>query len=97
MRTRWFGEPWPDAELRAPVCDDDAYRVPTPVGMNCLRCELPIADDDQGVVIGYSGELIDDVTYSLVFDGHDHLVVAEHLYCMLLSVLGAQIMEQCDP
>lgn len=49
--TKWFGEPWPSADQRAPVCADDADRVPTPVGKMCGKCEKHIWNGDQGVVI----------------------------------------------
>ena len=45
---KWFGEPWPSAEVRAPICEDDADRIPTPVGEPCLWCMEPIEDGDQG-------------------------------------------------
>lgn len=48
---KWFGPPWPSAELRAPVCEDDADKVPTPVGHACTVCWRSILDDDQGVLI----------------------------------------------
>lgn len=49
--SQWFGEPWPSAELRAPVCDDDALRVPTPVGEGCMWCLEEIGAEDRGVVV----------------------------------------------
>lgn len=51
----WFGNPWPSAEARAPVCEDDAERVPVPVGELCLFCDESIAEDDRGELMGYSG------------------------------------------
>jgi len=49
---QWFGEPWPSAELRAPVCEDDAERVPPPPpGEECALCGNPIEAGSQGVVI----------------------------------------------
>lgn len=47
----WFGEPWPSAEERAPVCDNDADRVPVPVGQVCGQCGEPLAPRARGVVI----------------------------------------------
>lgn len=93
MRVRWFGEPWPDAELRAPVCEDDAYRIDPPTHACCLRCELPISDTDQGIVMACRPSFDEDITFTL----DEHTVCAEHLYCFLLSVLGHQIAAQCDP
>jgi hypothetical protein len=49
--TKWFGEPWPSAELRAPVCEDDADRVPPPPpGEECILCGTTFTEDAQGVV-----------------------------------------------
>ena len=48
---KWFGSPWPSAELRAPVCEDDADRVPVPVGKDCIFCDDPIIASDQGLTI----------------------------------------------
>ena len=46
----WFGEPWPSAELRAPVCDDDALRIPAPEMWElCILCDKPFAADARGV------------------------------------------------
>jgi hypothetical protein len=46
----WFGEPWPSAEERAPVCEDDAQRVETPVGSDCLFCDDQVAEGDRGTL-----------------------------------------------
>jgi hypothetical protein len=47
----WFGEPWPSADLRAAVCEDDNLRVPLPDGQQCPMCDGPLEKDDRGVVI----------------------------------------------
>lgn len=44
----WFGEPWPDRQYRAPICEDDALRVATPYGQPCAWCAIPIDIDDRG-------------------------------------------------
>jgi hypothetical protein len=52
----WFGEPWPAdwrENGRAPVCEDDAQRVETPVGDVCLYCKGPIGETDQGILMPY--------------------------------------------
>lgn len=49
--SKWFGEPWPEADLRAPVCEDDADRVDVPVGQACSICGRLIKADDRGVLI----------------------------------------------
>ena len=51
----WFGEPWPSAETRAPVCGSDAEQVSTPVGDACLHCDEEIADGDRGTLMPYLG------------------------------------------
>lgn len=46
----WFGEPWPSAEFRAPVCEDDGMRVPPPPpGEMCILCGLPFEADARGI------------------------------------------------
>lgn len=49
--TLWFGEPWPSAELRAPVCEYESDHVRTPVGQSCLFCEQSIILGDRGIVV----------------------------------------------
>lgn len=93
MRTRWFGEPWPSAELRAPVCEDDTLRVPVPLGYHCQHCIRAFADDDQGIVMAYTGPIVDDIVFTVAVDdgtplAHSQLVVAAHLECFLRSILG---------
>jgi hypothetical protein len=51
MDMNWFGEPWPSAELRASVCEEDSLRVPLPPGEICALCGNPLEEDAQGVVI----------------------------------------------
>jgi hypothetical protein len=53
---RWFGEPWPSAELRAPICEDDSLRIPVPVGAQCLWCSELIEEGDRGEEIGHLEE-----------------------------------------
>ena len=51
---KWFGEPWPRADLRAAACEDDADRIPVPVGRDCLYCCCrPITEGDRGVMLPY--------------------------------------------
>lgn len=52
--TAWFGEPWPDDWREngpAPVCENPAQRVPTPVGAICLHCTEPVAEGDRGILM----------------------------------------------
>ena len=46
---QWFGEPWPSAELRAPVCEDDNDRVPVPIEAQCLFCGKDIVTGQAGI------------------------------------------------
>lgn len=70
---KWFGESW-----RAPICAPED-EVGTPVGERCLLCEEPIAAGDQGVVMPFSGDLVDGVVTARL--------VPEHLDCFLDTVL----------
>lgn len=52
LAMNWFGEPWPSAELRAPVCDDDALRISGPPdGELCILCDKPFAADARGITM----------------------------------------------
>lgn len=75
--TLWFGDPWPTAELRAPVCENDADRVPTPVGRACLQCDRPVADGDRGVLIPH--------VFAKGPDGWE--MRPQHLDCLLRAIL----------
>jgi hypothetical protein len=70
---KWFGESW-----QAPICAPED-EVGTPVGAACLLCEAPIAEGDQGVIMPYSGELVDGLVMARM--------VPEHLDCFLDSIL----------
>lgn len=83
---RWFGEPWPTTELRAPVCEDDAYRVVVPIGKPCLACEKPIKLGDQGIVTAASQGI--KGSFVLGEDIYHRTVAAYHLECFLRSILG---------
>lgn len=54
----WFGEPWPRADFRAPVCEDDTLQVAAPVGLRCASCQEVIVATDRG-------------TFLLTFEGPD--------------------------
>lgn len=71
----WFGEPW-GAGGPAPVCDDPAERVETPVGVDCLWCDEPIEDGDSGIITPY----VDAAT-------NVHRA-ALHVECHLRQVIG---------
>lgn len=76
----WFGEPWPREDYRAPVCEDDRYRIDVPVGQPCLMCSETIEEGDRGVRMG-SVYMADDGTPTAAL-GYVH---AE---CNLRSVTG---------
>lgn len=44
----WFGDPWPRADYRAPICEDDAEHAITPVGEKCVWCDEAIVVGDRG-------------------------------------------------
>lgn len=52
----WFGEPWPSAARRAPVCSDDGYRAAVPIGIPCDICKVPFVAASQGVLIPMTWE-----------------------------------------
>lgn len=59
----WFGDPWPSAATPAPVCEEPASRVPTPVGAPCLHCAEEVVEGDRGVLMpavlmGEDGRLV---------------------------------------
>lgn len=80
--TLWFGEPWPSAELRAPVCEDDNRRIPVPVGGVCYLCDELIDDTDRGVAIPSV------VTDKATGEPMPSQLVHSHIECHLRSVLG---------
>lgn len=91
MRMRWFGEPWPSADLRAPICDDDRYRVEPPLGHPCLGCGSPILGRERGILMAASMEIDGAFTVTLQFpgDGEAHCaVVAEHIDCLVRTTTG---------
>ena len=88
MRVRWFGDPWPSDDLRAPVCEDDEYHFDVPVGYRCFHCEQEIGPDDQGIIMAWSAPEVENVSFYIIIDGLDYLVCAEHLECMLYATLG---------
>lgn len=46
---RWFGEPWPTTEQRAPICSDDEQRMEVPIGQRCAYCDRLISKKSRGV------------------------------------------------
>lgn len=79
---RWFGQPWPTPERRAPVCDDDTARVPVPIGRACGKCGYPFSRYDRGVLIPL---------YDLTINNRD---IAYHAACFLKLVIGERLAGQ---
>jgi hypothetical protein len=78
---KWFGEPWPSAELPAPVCESDDDKIATPVGAICPYCTVAIAPDARGVAIPYLGSMSKHMSEPLA-------ALNYHARCLLASVVG---------
>lgn len=89
MRIQWFGEPWPSAERRAPICADDSNKIATPVNTNCLECKKPIEEKHRGVVTGCSPGIWGH--WILDRDGARVPVCSYHLVCWLKEVVGGEL------
>lgn len=88
----WFGEPWPEdwrEHGRAPVCADDAERVPVPVGEPCLHCVEVIGPSDQGTLM----PCIEQGPHGLAA-----VLRPVHAECLLRMTLGgpAHLMGLCS-
>lgn len=70
---RWFGDPWPSDELRAPVCEDDSIRVDTPVGSQCLLCQELIKKGDRGTITFTSSTTHIECQMRAVLGNHLHV------------------------
>lgn len=96
MRVRWFGEAWPTPELRAPICDDDDYRIDTPTDQFCIDCEEPIGGNDRGIVCGCSlggSPELDKFVFTLEADGRTYSVCVYHIDCWIRGILpGAALI-----
>ena len=98
MRVRFFGEPWGEGG-RAPICDDDAYRIPVPVGEKCIECTKPFTERDRGVVTACSAGIWGHWFLELPPDeGYEHQggtfpVCGYHLLCWLEVVFGGVMSE----
>lgn len=89
---QWFGEPWPSAELRAPVCEDDSLRVPPPPpGEECVLCGLDFKPDAQGVVMPH---LAADKTSPWIQWSELRYT---HLGCLLGNVGGEGLSFRTEP
>lgn len=71
----YFGEPW-----GAPAIDANT-QVPTPVGMACLWCAVPIEDGDRGYMVGCVSTGADGKPYARVEPAHRE--------CHLRAVVGS--------
>lgn len=72
---RWFGTPWPLVDARAPICENDAERMETPVGEVCLYCEEPIGADDRGTEMPYIHDDVSEIRFI-------------HIECSFRQVMG---------
>lgn len=86
MRARWFGEPWPERDRRAPVCSSEQDKVETPVGERCLVCGEAIEEGDRGIVMGANSRV--GHTFLMKIDGRTRSVGAEHIDCALTAIVG---------
>jgi len=77
--TRWWGKPWPSAELRAPVCEDELLHDVAPAGKPCMWCDELISSLDQGQTFpGY-----------ITADGSPRATpMHAHRECLLRNVMG---------
>lgn len=76
MSNTWFGEPWPSADYRAPICEDDNLRIPVPVGEFCVWCQEPIVENDRGTcMMGMNA----DETWQRMY---------AHIECGFMNVTG---------
>jgi len=80
----WFGEPWPSAELRASVCEEDKYRIPTPVSAACLLCNEVIIYGERGIRYGF----VIDVDVTTGKPKSNNTAPYAHIECQLRSVMG---------
>lgn len=79
--SQWFGEPWPDEHLRAPVCMNDLDRVATPVGQECCWCHEAIQDGDRGILVPW-------VSPEDYVAGGRHTYAPIHVECSVRQVVG---------
>lgn len=110
MRIRFFGEPWGNDNMRAPICDDDQYRIPVPVGTKCMSCSKAIEEHHRGVVTACSPGIFghwvldievteDDVLGEKWWEGQSPGVAkmpvcSYHLLCFIKSTIGSDGLSQ---
>lgn len=84
-RNTYFGEPWD-----APITDDPAQQVPTPVGEPCTHCDMAVVEGEQGLMMLHIGLDADGKTYGRVRPVHRE--------CHLRGVLGpvSHMEGRCD-
>lgn len=106
MRIRFFGNPWPHEDRRAPICDDDRFKVNVEeiVGQRCIECSEPIKDNQRGVITGCSMRIWGHFWLEIISEPEDHLgdegqrikvpAAAYHLSCWLQEVVGGVMSEK---
>ena len=88
---RWFGEPWPSPERRAPVCEDDAKRMEVPAGEPCSgQCGRLIETSDRGVAIPF---LTGGPNWTPIQMDETYF----HAKCFLRMVVGEKVAELAMP
>lgn len=93
MKVKWFGEPWPSATIRAPVCQHDEDRVDTPIWQACIYCEKQFQEGDRGIVMGSDEKVKHAFQMITGFDKKRKKAVvswvaAGHIDCHLDAVIG---------
>lgn len=88
LMNKWWGEPWPSAELRAPVCEDESLHVAIPAGKPCMYCDELISSSDQGTT--FPGFINADGLL-------DQTPLHAHRECMLRNVMGCSAHLRGEP
>lgn len=89
MHIRWFGRAWGRGNLRAPICEDDTYKIDVPVGTICLTCTNPITENNRGLVTACSPEI--PGAWTLQTEEGDYPVVSYHAACFFSITTGTSI------
>jgi hypothetical protein len=106
MRVRFFGDPWPNEERRAPICEDDRFRVPVEdvAGNKCLECQEVIKLGQRGVITACGMRIWGHfwLEFNSVPEDEGDVsgqpvkapVAAYHLGCWLREVVGGVMSER---
>lgn len=80
-RIYWFGEPWPSRETRAEICASEDQRVLTPQNRDCMFCQEPIIDGENGVMLP-AVLRVNETTFEAAFE-------AAHIECFIRMTVGS--------